>query len=235
MLIIDDENLHYPLSSTTLDLRVNHDTFQSADQTRYNHRTEGGTLKQRISDVLIERKLLLNSQVGEVLAHSRQTGLRFGEAAVSLGLITEADLVKSFGPNFGADYFYLNSKHFPKTTQGLYAVPFLLRHGLLALGTKSEQRFLSRKEFLNIGLLDPSNHKALIEAETLARAKHESQTFGGIKVYQILADQFLEVLRVVYGVSAEDLLAQVDRSLLDQTLRNHLREERMTQKTLRSA
>ena len=191
-------------------------------------------MRQRIGDVLIERKLLIASQVEDVLSHSRQTGLRFGEAAVSLGLITQADLVASFGPSFGADYFYLNPEHFPKTTQALYAVPFMLKHGVLALGVKTEHTFLSQKLFLNVGLLDPSNHKGLIEVETIARAKYGSQKFGGLKVYQILADQFLDVLRAVYGVGKEELLARFDRSQLDQTLRNHLLQ-RQTLKTPRSA
>jgi hypothetical protein len=152
---------------------------------------------------------------------------------VSLGFITQSDLVASFGPSFGADYFYLNPDHFPKPTQALYAVQFMLKHGVLPLGLKTEHTFLSKKLFLNIGILDPGNHKGLLEAETIARAKYGSQKFGGLKVYLILADQLLEVLRAVYGVGAEELKS-FDRSQIDQTLKNHL-QSRPVNKPRRSA
>ena len=52
---------------------------------------------------------------------------------------------------------------------------------------------------LNLGLLDPTRKDAVDEALRLATAKLGEKEVQGVKVFLIVADQFLAVMRQVYG------------------------------------
>jgi hypothetical protein len=67
-----------------------------------------------------------------------------------------------------------------------------------------------------VGLLNPGNGRAADEIERVARAKLGAG-MQGIKVFLVLADQYLEVLREVYGLGDAELKRR-DPSDLDSTL-----------------
>jgi chain length determinant protein tyrosine kinase EpsG len=64
-----------------------------------------GTPDERsIGDILAELRNLSADQVERVLAHQRQTGVRFGEAAVALGLATKDDVLFALAQQFNYPY-----------------------------------------------------------------------------------------------------------------------------------
>ncbi|KAF0815387.1 putative tyrosine-protein kinase in cps region [Andreprevotia sp. IGB-42] len=61
----------------------------------------------RIGTLLLERGSITQSQAALVLEHQRRRGLRFGEAAVELGLVSDADIRRALSAQF--DYSYAHS------------------------------------------------------------------------------------------------------------------------------
>ena len=55
---------------------------------------------ESMGTLLAELGRLSPEQVEKVLAHQRSTGLRFGEAAVALGLVTQQDVLRALGQQF---------------------------------------------------------------------------------------------------------------------------------------
>ncbi|HQY08343.1 MAG: polysaccharide biosynthesis tyrosine autokinase [Burkholderiales bacterium] len=57
-----------------------------------------------IGDIIRETKNLTEDQVQSILEHQRQHGLRFGESAVALGLVTDSDVVFALSQQFHYPY-----------------------------------------------------------------------------------------------------------------------------------
>lgn len=165
---------------------------------------------KRIGEYLVERKVLTPSEVEQVLEYGRREGLRFGEAGTKLGLLSEESLVKVFGKNYRVDFFHLDARYFPRQTQALISIESVLRYGVLPLGVKTRGLFGKRK-VLNLGMLDPGR------LDAVAAVQREAQGVSGTQVFLVLADQFLEVLRSVYGLTEAQIAAKAQAEL-DPTL-----------------
>ena len=181
-------------------------------------------MRKRIGDFLLEKGVVTETQILEILKHSHKTGMRFGDAGLDLGIITREKMVEVFGPSFAVDFFHVEPEYFPKVTQDLLSHDLMLRYGALPLGFKTEHKFFRAKRMLNIGMLDPSRgdapEKALEKLQATAAEKLERQGAGaihGTKMFLILADQFLVILREVYGLD-EAALRRLDPKDLDPTL-----------------
>jgi hypothetical protein len=170
-------------------------------------------MRKRIGEFLVEKGLLTPKQVQEVLEHSRVTGQRFGDAAMSLKLVTERQLVALFGANHRVNFFYVHPTLFPASTQHVFPVETLLRTGSLPLGSKTRYRFLRRKRVLNVGMLNPSRKDSLLELEALARAAG----YDSVQVFLILASHCLTVLEKRYQLSAHHI-RQLGSDKIDPTL-----------------
>lgn len=176
------------------------------------------TMRKRIGEFLVDKGVLNTQQVDRILKHSESTGLRFGEAGMELGLLDRDSMVRVFGPSFRVDFFHLDPDYFPKVTAGLIPVDLLIGWGALPLGFKTEYRFFRARKMMNIGLLNPERREEVLEG---IRSHLESTSgvpgLAGFKVYLILADQFLDVMESVYGISEERIRDRaVDR--IDGTL-----------------
>jgi protein-tyrosine kinase len=65
---------------------------------------EAAVHDRSIGDIIAELRNLSADQVAKVLAHQRDTGLRFGEAAVALGLATKDDVLFALAQQFHYPY-----------------------------------------------------------------------------------------------------------------------------------
>jgi len=61
-------------------------------------------LERPIGQILSEKVHLSVEQVEEILAHMRANGVRFGDAAIALGLATHDDVLKALSEQFGYAY-----------------------------------------------------------------------------------------------------------------------------------
>jgi hypothetical protein len=85
---------------------------------------------------------------------------------------------------------------------------------VLPLGYKSEWGFFKRGKVLNLGMLDPGRKDAIVAAQKEASLEGNATS---TRIFLVLADQFLDVLQSVYGLSADDLAAR-SPDQLDPTL-----------------
>ena len=168
----------------------------------------------RIGEFLVSKGLLNERQVEDVLKHSARTGLRFGEAALELGIITTDSLVRVFGPNWKVNFFHLYPKFLPAGTRDLFTPAEMIQYGVIALGTKTEQSFLRSRRFLNVGFLDPLREESIQFVRTRLRSdaaqKLDVQDF---KAYLVLADQLIGVLQEIYSVNLFAQAGPVDPTL----------------------
>jgi hypothetical protein len=157
-------------------------------------------MRKRIGDIFVEKGLISNDQLAQALDVAKTSGIRLGDAAVQLGFIKPKTLQKMFGNSNKEDFFYLDVNFFPAITQDLFDAPTMLRHGVLPLGFKTEMRFFRTKKLLNLGLLTPdSAEERLPELKALAQSKLGADSFQDVKIYVVLADQFLDVLARKYS------------------------------------
>ena len=65
---------------------------------------DGAVLDRRIGDILAETCHLDAGQIEQILAHHRTNGVRFGEAAVALGLVSTEDVLFALAQQFHYPY-----------------------------------------------------------------------------------------------------------------------------------
>ena len=162
----------------------------------------------------MQKGLITEAQLEQVIAYSRESGLKFGEAALKLGIISKEAFPKLFGPNFSVNFFHLDSAFFPLVTRNLFSPEFILEHGVLPLGFKKEFRFFRTRNLLNIGVLDPANKNELKLIEREAKKRSPDRPIHGLKTYLVLPDQFLEILEKIYKISKEELKKRDPKELI---------------------
>jgi hypothetical protein len=165
-------------------------------------------MSKRIGEFLIERKLLTPSQRSEILAYSREHGLRFGDAALELGLLKRSELIQLFGPSFRTNFFYLDPLRFPVQTADLLTAEEIAEWGVLPLGSKTGWGFFRSRRQVNLGCVDPRETSLHEKAMTRILERAHARSFSiqrDPKIYLVLADQVLKVLKQVYGLSIETL------------------------------
>jgi chain length determinant protein tyrosine kinase EpsG len=80
--------------------------LEAVDATPVRRETEtvGDVLDRPIGAIIAESRHLSSEDVARVLAHQRETGKRFGEAAVALGLATTDDVLSALAKQFHYPY-----------------------------------------------------------------------------------------------------------------------------------
>lgn len=164
-------------------------------------------MRKRIGEFLVEKGVLSAGAVDRVLQHARSSGLRFGDAAMDLGLIDRDTMISVFGPSYRVDFFHIEPEYFPKVTRDLLPLDLMVRCGALPLGYKREFRFFRARKMLNIGIINPERKDAIAEIERFLRVRPEGETIAGLKIYLVLSDQFLDVLDSVYQMSEIEIRA----------------------------
>jgi len=175
-------------------------------------------MQKRIGDFLVDRGLLTKTHANLISEHGQKNGLRFGDAAVELGLLKREQLIELFGANHhDIDFFNLEVQYLPKETQNLVSPSLLLQLGAIPLGFKKTQGLFRTKKVLNIGVLDPGRQDSVLGIEKAVRERLGENAFTSAKVFLVLAEQFLDVMQEVYGVDQEKIRRE-DPAKLDGTL-----------------
>src|SRR3954463_13598218 len=142
--------------------------------------------QERIGDFLLEKGVITEEEIGIILSYSKQTGLRFCEAGLEIKILTQDKLVKAFAPAFKGDLFNVSTNHMPHDEGNLLGIEEILKFGALPLGFRKESRILGprRRRILNLGLLDPSKHKEVVEAiHSNGAWKRRKKPFHSTNVY----------------------------------------------------
>ncbi len=167
----------------------------------------------RIGEFLVQKKLLSVTDIEPILKHSERTGLRFGDAALEMGLLRREQLIEVFGPDFRTDFFHVESRHFPALTREWLTPEQLIVWGVLPLGVKSRSRWgIFSEAVLNLGMLSPSRSEVVAAVKNTVKEKA-----ADVKPYLVLFDEYLEVMNGVYGWTPERIRS-LGRTRIDPTL-----------------
>lgn len=147
-------------------------------------------LRKRIGNLFVERKLLTEAQVEQIVAYGLKSGLRFGDAGIALQMLKPANIFELLGPNSALDFFYLDPRFYPQTTKNLLPIEVMTRLGVLPLGRKRVWKWFKTLDVVNLGLLDPLDKKAVSAIQDILQTKTKS--------YLVLPDQFADVLKWHY-------------------------------------
>ncbi|MGZ3694536.1 MAG: hypothetical protein ACXWQO_10175 [Bdellovibrionota bacterium] len=177
--------------------------------------------RKKIGDFFVEKKILTVEEKNHVLEYAQQHGKSFGEAGLELAMLTREDMIKVFGPSFEIDFFYLDQRYFPVATKDALTMEEILRYGALPLGFKRLSGFLGHKKALNVGFLDPGNEESVSAVRAILLKRLEKEGVTDIKIFLLLSDQYLDVLRTTYGKDRANLLDS-SPAQLDAVLAMHL-------------
>lgn len=155
--------------------------------------------KKRIGDVLMERGLLRREWIPEILEFAERNGLRFGEAAIQLKKVTREQVDRILKEPYGNEFiFRLDPQYFPESTRALFPVETLMSQAILPLGTKSEFSWFKRRQRLNLGAVNAGQRDGEVRNFLKERGIQDS-----VRIYSVLPDEFMTILKRVYGVPSD--------------------------------
>ncbi len=94
------------------------------------------------------------------------------------------------------DHFKLDAHLFPASTREFIPVADMLKWGVLPLGYKKQSGVFGTQKRINIGMVEPGNPQAVQFVRDLLNKSYKIS----LKIFQIDADEFLDVVHLVYGV-----------------------------------
>jgi hypothetical protein len=162
----------------------------------------GGQQRKRIGEFMMEKGLILREWIAPILEYSKVNGVRFGEAAVALGYVTDKELREILVQPYKKQvFFHLDPAFFPQSSREMIPVAAIIQYGVLPLGFKNETHWFRTRRRLNLGVLNPQDTVAI---ETVKRQHLE--TVKAFKTFQVLPEEFLQTLELCYGVERSTLL-----------------------------
>lgn len=180
----------------------------------------GATQRKRIGEFMMEKGLIHRDWIPAILEHSKKSNVRFGEAAVALGYLTDKQLRQVLvQPYKNHVLFKLDPNFFPRVTQDLVPVDVIIREGILPLGYKNVFHWFRTRKRLNLGVLN------LSKTSGQEWIKAHLQTVKCFKAFQILPEEFLQTLELCYGVDRSTLL-DLGADAIDVNLALYLQLER---------
>lgn len=164
--------------------------------------------------------MLRAESIGQILEYCESKNVRFGEAALELGLITSDELKEALDTPYHREIlFHLESRYFPVETKDIIPLARILEFGVLPLGKKKITKWFTHKFQLNIGSLTPSN--PTFSDWWLTRPVEERDMYE-IEFFQVLPSPFLQVLQDHYDLTEDAVKAQYNTQRISGTLRDYI-------------
>lgn len=123
---------------------------------------------KRVSDLLVRDKLLAASQLEAVLDHVQASGDRIEETIVEMGLVKEADLLKSLATYYKV--YFISSEKLAKAEVARALLNMIPKAFAEKIGV-CPVRFEASTHTLSVVTADPDDHEALEEAQLASGAR----------------------------------------------------------------
>lgn len=106
-----------------------------------------------IGEMLVAQGRIDAQQLQAALAHQRQWGGRLGQALVSLGFVTESDLLRAVGQQMGVPFVEIGERYVPPAVLSLVPTKLMRQRRVFPLAIASE----ARRGPLVVALSEPEN------------------------------------------------------------------------------
>lgn len=107
--------------------------------------------RKRIGDYLVEKGLIDPESIQPILKYCEEKKMKFGEAAIELGLLSQDDLKIALSYPYKKELLIRLDVHFfPVETRSLLSTKEVIEWGILPLGFKHKRGLFRTKKILNI-------------------------------------------------------------------------------------
>ena len=168
--------------------------------------------KKRVGEILIEQGLLTEAQLTEALMESKRQHTPIGSMLVKKGFITVEQLKEALSSQLG--YAYVSSEQLNISANVLKILPedFIRENQLLALSSDGK--------FLDVGMVNPDNKKALNEIVYLTGLRPRVLLITYFEFQNCLAQYYSEsrkeTTKIIKKIEEEKLQFEVEESLWEQ-------------------
>jgi type IV pilus assembly protein PilB len=133
--------------------------------------------RRRLGEILVEWGVCTTAAVNEALEHSRQEGLKIGEALVSLELVTEDDVTKALANQFDMEFLDLEQNVVVPTELDLIDETLIKRHQILPLAMEDGRLKVLITDPLDLETLDMLRFRLNCELTTCLASKSKMRDF----------------------------------------------------------
>lgn len=123
--------------------------------------------KKRLGEILVEEGVLTRENLEEALAQQKAQGGLIGQVLISLGYVTEEEVIAALSTQLSIPYLPLNNYNINMEAARSFNETFCRENGLVAFDQDEERIFIT--------LSDPLNEQAV--DETLSQVKLKPQIF----------------------------------------------------------
>ncbi len=174
-----------------------------------------GAHKKRIGEILIEQGLLTNEQLVEALTASKKTATPIGSTLVSMGFITVDQLKDALASQQGFKPVTAQQLNILESTIRLIPEDFIKENLLIPLASDGK--------FIDIGMVNPNNKKALTEIVYLTGMRPRPYLMSYMEFKSCMTKYFgrarKETKEIMRKIEQETLEFEVEESLWEQVER----------------
>ena len=178
------------------------------------HYVEGAP-KKRIGEILIEQGLLTNEQLVEALTASKKSATPIGSTLVSMGFITVDQLKDALASQQGFKPVSAQQLNILESTIRIIPEDFIKENLLIPLASDGK--------FIDIGMVNPSNKKALTEIVYLTGMRPRPYLMSYMEFKSCMTKYFgrarKETKEIMRKIEQETLEFEVEESLWEQVER----------------
>ena len=117
----------------------------------------------RLGDLLVDAGVITDEQLGEALAHQKQTKKRLGETLIDDGTITEHQLINALTMQLGIDFIDLTTYDIPPEMTNVVSKNLAKKFSVVPVRTKGDELYLA--------MADPLNFIATEEVKAASRKR----------------------------------------------------------------
>jgi len=110
--------------------------------------------KKQIGQLLLESGLINDAQLNEALSYQRENGLVLGKAVVSMGLVTERDLLKVLGDHLGLPSLDISKYNIQDEALMVVNEDFARKYSIIPLFLIENSLTIATADPLNIDVID---------------------------------------------------------------------------------
>ena len=176
---------------------------------------EAGAPKKRIGEILIEQGMITDAQLLEALTQCKKTGTPIGSMLVSLGFITVDQLKDALSYQQGYQHVTASQLNVSEGVVKILPEDFIKENKLFPLASDGR--------FLDVGMVNPDNKKALNEIIYLTGLKPRVLLMSYMEFKNCINKHFgrarKETKEIIRKIEQEALEFEVEESLWEQVER----------------
>ncbi len=210
-----------PLKFITIDRESFGDLFEYYVSVNFNKEVPQGIVgehhehKKRLGEILIEAKYISEDQLAEALAESRKQSMPIGSFLVKKGLITVEQLKEALSEQLGYNAVVSSQLNIDSSVLKILPEDFIKENQLLPISSDGK--------FLDVGMVNPDNKKALNEIVYLTGLRPRVLLITYMEyqncISQFYSDARKETTKIIKRIEEEKLQFEVEESLWEQVER----------------